>query len=240
MEKRNIKKNRFLKLACLFLPLLSSCTKDVEVKPIIEHTFTFNNGNENWVPFFSDYPVGKETSYELEFTNAFLPAPLDRNIKALKISGINHSDDLLSAICHKFDNLQPNIAYSIIFNIDIASNALIGGAGVGGDPNLSIGVGGINYLPTNIIDNSNYYRPNFISKLQSGLSNEVFQIIGNIGVSSSYPTLFKIINRNNTDSPISITTNALGEFWLMIAIDSGYEGITTLYFKSINIEIDTK
>jgi len=229
---------RLLKLVCIFLPLLNSCTKEVEVKPTIKHTFTFNNGNENWVSLFSDYPVGKETSYELEFTNTFLPVPLDQNIKALKITGNNHSDDLFSAVYHKFDNLQPNKTYSIVVSIDIASNALIGGAGIGGDPNLSIGVGGVNYLPANIIDNSNYYRPNFISKLQSGQSNEVFKVIGNIGVSSSFPTPYKIINRNNIDSPITVTTNSLGELWLMIATDSGYEGTTTLYYKSIDIKID--
>lgn len=188
--------------------------------------------------FFSDYPVGEETFYELEFNNTFLPSPLDQNIKSLKISGNNHSDDLFSAIFRKFENLQPNKSYSITFNIDIASNALIGGVGVGGDPNLALGVGGINYLPNSNIDNLNYYRPNFISKIQSGQSNDVFKIIGKIGSSDTYPTPYKMINRNNIDNPFTIKTNSNGEFWLMIATDSGFEGITTLYYKSINIKID--
>jgi hypothetical protein len=230
-------KTSILKFLYLFL-FVSGCKKEEDTIPKIEHNFTFTNGNENWQSFFSDYPIGEEVFYELEFNNTFLPPPLDQNVKSLKINGNNHSDDLFSAIFRRFENLQPNKSYSITFNIDIASNALIGGTGVGGDPNLSLGAGGINYLPKNIIDKSNYYRPNFISKIQSGQPNDVFKIIGKIGSSKTYPTPYKIINRNNIDNPFIITTNSNGEFWLMIATDSGFEGITTLHYKSINIKIE--
>ncbi len=232
-----MKINSIIGLLCLSLAVIG-CTEDEDIKPKTEYNFTFTNGNENWQSFFSDYPVGEETFYELEFTNTFLPSPLDQNIKSLKISGNNHSDDLFSAIFRKFENLQPNKSYSVTFNIDIASDALIGGVGVGGDPNLALGVGGINYLPNSSIDNLNYYRPNFFSKIQSGESNEVFKIIGKIGTSETYPAPYKMINRNNIDNPFTITTNSNGEFWLMIATDSGFEGITTLYYKSINIKIN--
>lgn len=222
---------------CILFVVIS-CKKQHDTKPIAEYKFTFNNGNENWQSLFSDYPVGSEAFYELEFSNAFLPAPLEGNIKSLKVRGKNHSDDLFSAIFRKFENLQPNKLYSVTFNIDVASNALIGGVGVGGDPNLSLGVGGINYLPNNTIDNLNHYRPNFISKIQSGISNEVFRMVGKIGADETNPPPYKIINRNNLTDPFKITTNSNGEFWLMIATDSGFEGLTTLYYKSINITIE--
>jgi hypothetical protein len=212
--------------------VIMGCTKKDNA---MEYNYTFAAGTENWQNLFSDYPVGEENFYELEFTNVFLPPPLDQNIKSLKISGNNHSDDLFSALVYKYDNLQPNKSYSVTFNIDIASNTPKEGVGVGGDPNLFIGVGGINYLPENNIDNLNFYRPNFISKIQSGQSNEVFQIIGNIGIGTTIPTPYTIINRNNIGNPIIIKSNSEGQIWLMIATDSGFEATTTLYYKSINI-----
>lgn len=215
--------------------LVAGCTKK---DTVLEYNYSFAAGTENWQSLFSDYPVGEENLYELEFTNAFLPAPLDQSIKSLKISGNNHSDDLFSAIFHKFENLQPGKAYSVTFDIDFASNAPIGAVGVGGDPNLFIGAGGINYLPENTIDQLNAYRPNFISKIQSGQSNEVFQILGNIGVSTTIPTPYATINRNNIGTPVIITSNSEGQIWLMIAIDSGFEATTTLYFKSISIRFE--
>lgn len=217
------------------LIVMVGCTKKDNV---LEFNYTFTEGTENWQSLFSDYPVGEENFYELEFTDAFLPLPLDQSTKSLKISGNNHSDDLFSAIFHKFENLQINKAYSITFNIDFASNTPIGAVGVGGDPNLFIGAGGISYLPKNNIDELNIYRTNFISKIQSGQSNEVFQIIGNIGVSTTIPTPYTIINRNNIGKPIIIKSNSEGQIWLMIATDSGFEATTRLYYKSINIKLE--
>ncbi len=230
-------------LGLVFILGLTSCNKDDDNsgKSKKNYTFDFNStGIENWKSFFSDYPEGSETFYELTFEYSNLPEPLETNIKALKLSGNNHSDDLFSAIYRKFDGLQPNKNYSITFDIDFASNALLNGTGIGGSPDLSIGAGGFNYVPNKTPENlrGHVYRSNFESKLQADLSNDVFQILGTIGVSEVDPTPFALINRNNLDNPIKIESNSEGEIWLMIATDSGHEGITTLYYKTIKISIE--
>lgn len=217
-----------------------SCSKnDNSRSPKIDYSFDFNNiETENWMSLFSDYPVGEETFYELEFEHSNLPEPLDANLGALRISGNNHSDDLFSAVYRKFDGLQPNTNYSITFNINFASNAPTNAVGAGGSPDLSIGAGGLGFEPTNTVDNLNHYRPNFESRLQSGLSNDVFQVLGTIGVSDDIPTPFMLINRNNLNNPIEIMSNSDGEIWIMIAIDSGFEATTTLYYRSIEISFE--
>lgn len=207
----------------------------------INHSFDFGKiGKENWKSFFSDYPKGEETFYELEFKHINLPEPLDTKQKGLKISGNNHSDDLFSAIYRKFGGLLPNTNYKVYFDIDFASDTPINAVGVGGDPNLKLGAGGINFEPKNTVDNSGHYRPNFESKLQSGESNNVFKVIGDIGVSETIPTPFKLINRNNLTEPLILKTNAKGELWIMIATDSGFEATTTLIYTKINILFKSK
>jgi len=229
------------KIIYLFVLTLGiiSCNKDDDntKSSKMDYSFDFNSiGMENWMSFFSDYPEGEENFYELIFESSNLPEPLDTNLKALKISGNNHSDDLFSAVYRKFDGLQPNKNYSITFDIDFASNAPTNAFGVGGSPDLSIGAGGISYVPKNTLDsNIQHYQPNFESKLQGHLSNEVFQVLGTIGVSDIIPTPFMIINRNNLNNPIEVMSNSDGEVWLMIATDSGYEATTTLYYTSIKI-----
>lgn len=201
----------------------------------LNFSFDFNvSGQQEWKSFFSDYPVGEENFYELEFKYTELPEPLNKNIKSLKISGNNHSDDLLSVVYRKFEGLKPNTKYAVTFDLEVASNAPTNALGVGGSPDLAIGAGGINFEPKNTtVDNT--YRPNFESRIQSGESNNVFKILGTIGVSDDINTPFKLINRNNLDDPIKLTTNNKGELWLMIATDSGFEATTTLYYKSIII-----
>lgn len=221
----------------IFSILIIGCNdEDIGVDNPLIFEFNFASSMQNWESFFSDYPVGKEEFYELEFEHTRLPEPLVQNTKALKISGNNHSDDLFSAIVRKFENLKPNNTYSITFDIDLASNAPINAFGVGGSPDLALGAGGIKYAPENSVDDINHYRPNFESQLQSGQSNQVFKVLGTIGVSNEIPTPFMLINRNNLGDPINIQTNSNGEIWLMISTDSGFEATTTLYYKSITIK----
>ncbi len=229
-------------LGLILLLGITSCKKDNDTpyeSSKLDYVFDFNStGIENWKSFFSDYPVGKEKFYELTFEYSNLPKPLDTNIKVVKISGNNHSDDLLSAIYRKFEGLQPNTTYLVKFDIELASNVPTSAFGVGGSPDLSIGAGGIKGIPENIVDNLNTNRPNFESKLQSGQSNEVFQVLGKIGVSDKIPTPYMLINRNNIDNPITIKSNSVGEVYLMIATDSGFESTTTLYYKTIKINFE--
>jgi hypothetical protein len=223
-------------IAGLLLLGLISCKKD-EPKDLIEYASDFSSGTDGWSGFFSDYPVGSEDFYELTFEWSSLPEPLDTGVKAVKISGNNHSDDLLSLITRKFDGLVPNTDYDVTFDLDLASNTPENAMGVGGDPNLALGAGGIPVAPKNQVDVLDYQRPNFSSLLQSGLSNETLRVLGRIGVSEEIPTKFKLINRNNLEDPILLKTNANGEIYLLIGVDSGFEATTTLYYKNIRVKM---
>jgi hypothetical protein len=213
-----------------------SCKKDKE-KDVKEYHFAFSEHTEGWEGFFSDYPAGSESFYELEFVHSYLPAPLDETVRALKISGNNHSDDLLSLVVRKIDNLRPNSVYTVTFDIELASNVTSNSPGAGGSPDLEIGVGGLPYKPQNIVD-AGYHRPNFVSLLQSRQSNDVLQSVGRIGVSNAFPAPYTLVNRNNLSEPMQLKTNDNGEMWLMIGTDSGFEGITTLYYKSIKVRME--
>jgi hypothetical protein len=213
----------------------ASCDKDDQAGRGFSYNFT--NGTDGWQSFFSDYPEGSEVAYELAFEHTHLPDPLDNSVKALMISGNNHSDDLLSFIYRKFDGLQPNKTYAVTFDVNFASNAPSNSIGIGGSPDLAFGVGGIPFPPANTTDGDNWHRPNFKSDLQSRLSNDTLQMTGTIGVGED-ATEFALINRNNNGSPIMLTANNKGELWLMMGTDSGFEGTTTLYYTSIKIKLD--
>lgn len=229
-------RKNFSILLPLVLLSLASCTKTDKPTDYREFTYNFNSGTQGWTGFFSDYPKGEESFYELEFNYSHLPEPLDTSIKAIKISGNNHSDDLLSFMTTRITQLIPNAVYEVSFDITLGSNTATNSVGIGGSPDLALGVGGLDYEPANLLDEDGWYRPNFISLLQSRESNNVMQMIGTIGVQDT-TTTYTLINRNNTDNPILLNTSEYGELWLMIGTDSGYEGITTLYYKSVIIKL---
>ena len=223
----------------LFSVSLLACKKE-QGNTTKEYKYDFNEGLQGWNILFSDYPVGEEANHELIFEHAGLPASLNDTCKSIKVGGNNHSDDLMSMLYRKIDGLEPNTNYYISFSVDLASNACISCAGAGGSPNLCLGGGILSFLPENEIENSSskpMYRPNFVSEIQSCLSNDSISALGKIGVSDEFPTPYKLININNTDESIRASTNNIGELWVLVGTDSGFEGITTLYYKQITIHI---
>lgn len=222
-------------IAGVMVLALAQCD-DKKTGDTLTYTYQFGNGDEEWQSFFSDYPKGEEEFYELNFQRAPLPDPLDNNTYALKLSGNNHSDDLLSVIYRKFSGLEPNTKYRVTFDVDMASITPSNSVGVGGSPDLSFGAGGMATPPSNSVDDQNHYRPNFESALQSGESNDVLTVLGKIGVKENN-TQWAMINRNNRKHPITLETNNAGELWLMMGTDSGFEATTTLYFKKIIIRL---
>ena len=213
------------------LPVISSCKKDSDNKRTFD--YDLSRGMQGWNVLFSDYPVNGDEFYELSFNEANLPAPLTSK-NSLRVSGNNHSDDLLSMIYRKIDGLSPNTTYQVGFSVDIASNVISNSPGAGGSPDLMLGAGGLAYSPANTTDAQNYHRPNFASRIQSGLPNDVLDTLGKIGVSPN-PTQYKLVNRNNLKSTIALRTNNAGELWILIGTDSGFEGIISLYYSKIKV-----
>lgn len=219
----------------LAVSLVVSCRKHND-HTALPYTSDFSKNTDGWQAFFSDYHAGREEDYELSFQHAMVPEPLDNGLKALRISGNNHSDDLLSMVYRKFDGLIPNKTYSIYIEVELASNVPSNWFGVGGSPNLSLGAGAIAEVPANTVDEEGLYRPNFSSEIQSHASNETFKVLGTIGVGED-ATQYALITRDNNDMPLVTTSNEQGELWVLIGTDSGFEGETTLYYKSIKVNV---
>lgn len=226
--------NKLISLVFILLFVSIACEKNENLSRSFD--FTFKNDNEGWQSFFSDYPQGSEALYELTFEYTSLPAPLDTSVPAIMISGINHSDDLLSLIYRKFDGLQPNKKYAVTFEVTLASNVPDNSIGIGGAPDLAFGVGGISYETSNSVDLDGWHRPNFTSRLQSRESNDTLVMTGTIGAGEDVIE-YTLIHRNNKNNPVMVTANNKGELWLMMGTDSGFEGTTTLYYSLIRINI---
>jgi hypothetical protein len=220
-------------ISCLIL----SCVGNDTATDYSDFNFDFSLDDHDWQSFFADYPAHEESFFELDFGWKNQPLPLDTTVKTLMISGNNHSDDLFMGIYRKVENLIPGAVYKVTFEISMASNVATGSVGVGGSPDLSLGVGGMYYQPDTLRDNDGWYRPNFMSLLQSHESNSTLKVAGTIGVSDT-TTQYTVIHRDNLDAPMNLKVSNQGELYLMIAVDSGFEGITKLYFKSVHIRLE--
>ena len=203
---------------------------------VFSYGFDFSESQHNWVVDFTDFPAGTDSSsYELKFAYTDLPPNVATNKKSMMVSGNNHSDDLFMFMKRKISDLSPNTDYTLVFEVELASNAPKGAVGIGGAPGESVFLkaGAASMEPKKIIED-NQYALN-VDKGNQNTSGEIAIVLGDIAV--SYDTQdYSLISRNNTgNTPFIARSNSKGEIWLIVGTDSGFEGTTTVYYTRVNV-----
>ena len=196
-------------------------------------TFDFETDAQGWLADWADYPANDSIFYQLESKHTALPRYIVPNQKGIYIKGFNHSDDLFMFLKKKLTNLLPNQKYKIQFQIQLASDAPTNAIGVGGSPGLYIKAGATPIEPVKIKQSDAgtiYYRMN-IDKGNQSMPGTQMDTIGKTGVSDT-TTQFTLINRQNKNAFFA-TTNANGELWAIVGTESGFEGLSELYYSHI-------
>ena len=224
-------------LVVLFALAVVSCLPEQEIR-LYSASFFFADSASGWKGDFADYPVDS-SGYHLQVGLDTLPYNLnaDSTKKAIRISGINRSDDLFMFIKRKVSGLRKNTTYEILFNVRLASNAPVGAVGIGGGPGESVyvKVGATTHEPKKELDDADIYRLN-INKGNQSEGGENMIVIGHVGVAATTPQKYALIVRNNNSSnSVYATTDDRGDLWLIVGTESGFEGETTLYYTQIDV-----
>lgn len=198
--------------------------------------YDFNDGMQGWKVDFADYPTGEEDSigYELQFSYTNLPEDLS-SLKGIMMSGNNHSDDLFMFMKKKISGLPAHTLFTIVFEVEIASNVASGQMGAGGAPGESVFIkaGASNTEPKKVIDEGRY-----VLNIDKGNQLEGGEDVITLGTIAVAPntTKYTLITRSNmnTSQRFVAKTNDKGELWLIVGTDSGFEGVTTVYYTKLN------
>ncbi|SFD33262.1 hypothetical protein SAMN05216167_104390 [Spirosoma endophyticum] len=213
----------------------SACQQEsVPSQPGLPYQSSFQRDSDGWVAGITDYGTAQDSIMEFRAAYKRLPAPLDTTRKSLMLESMNRSDDAFMFIKKKVTGLQPNNDYSLLFEIELASKYGTNSIGIGGSP------GGSVYLKAgaSAVEPVKELKDGFYSlNVDKGAQNNdgtAAILLGNIGAGDDV-TDYKLITRTNTDKPFTARTNAQGELWLLVGTDSGFEGLTTLYYSSIKV-----
>lgn len=225
-------------IAVVLVPIVFySCSDNnrINTQPV-ELSWTFNAEAEGWSGDFADYPAGEEEAYALYFGYDSLPQPLDSNQGALKLSGVNHNNNLFMFVKKRITDLEPNAVYYATFTVEFATNepgnelnaTLVQGG------KIFIGAGATSVEPEKVADENNFYGMN-IGKCNENQDGEDMIVLGSIINDSDEPiyTLKTITN----EKPFHCLTNEQGELWIIIAVDSGVEAATELYYNKIQVNL---
>ena len=220
--------------AALLLACLSgvSCTSTDENAPSeIRLSFWFEDDAEGWTAGFADLPVDFDPSiYELESGHRGLPDGLEGN--GLYIQGHNRSDDLFMFFKKQVDGLEADTEYRAVLSLDLATNVPEGLVGIGGSPGESVYVkaGASTFEPVAMEDENGYFRMN-IDKGNQSNGGRSMVVLGHVAHPEVTGEEYRI--KPLDSSPVTVMADAAGKLWLIVGTDSGFEGLSTLYYARI-------
>ena len=232
-----IKVKHLLVGLCLSFLVLAGCAPGSFEKEF-EFVYDFDQDVEGWTAGFADLPVGYDKElYELDAGHRELSPGLGGS--GVYVRGHNRSDDLFMFLSRKVDGLKPDTKYEATFRIDLATNVPEGMMGIGGSPGESVYVkaGATAIEPLVKEDASGHLRVNIDKGNQATEGRDMINL-GNVAhpeLGDSTEDEFKIKPLNNDGRPLEVTTDANGSLWLIVGTDSGFEGLTTLYYGQIAI-----
>lgn len=174
---------------------------------------------------------------EFEFDRHRLPDPLNTTRQSLVLTSMNRSDDAFMYVTRKLSGLSPNTNYSLVFAIELASRYPGNSIGIGGSPGSSVYLkaGAVPFEPKKVLKNGFYELEN-VDKGNQAEGGANLALLGDVGTDNDTDD-YQLITRTNADAPITARTNANGELWLIVGTDSGFEGLTTLYYSEINVTV---
>ncbi|MDG3007669.1 dockerin type I repeat-containing protein [Paludisphaera mucosa] len=214
------------------------------VADAVTRSYDFAQGAQGWTADFADLPVDPNDTYELDSGIRDLPSELDGDGTGYLLQSHNRSDDVFMFLTRKLTSADGIVAgqeYQVEFTLKFASNAPSGGVGAGGAPGEAVVLkaGASTIEPTTVVQNG-YDRLN-VDKGNNSEGGTAASVAGNIANGlqpqdgqASVP--YVSLSREHTHTA-TVKADAQGNLWLIVGTDSGYEGITAVYFQSIAVTL---
>ena len=199
--------------------------------------FDFEIGPQGWMAGFADLPVDHDQSiYELDHGYRLLPEGLDG--RGMYLQGHNRSDDLFMYLKTQVGGLRPNTTYAVSVSIDLATNVAAGLIGIGGSPGSSVFVkAGASTIEPMAAEGDNRHLRMNIDKGNQSRGGEAMVVIGNVAHPEVLGREYRIKTLDNQDQPLTVDTDSEGRVWLIVGTDSGFEGLTAVYYAGIDYNL---
>ena len=204
---------------------------------LVEFDFLFEADADGWVVDFADLPEDYDQSiFELDGGHRALPDGLDG--AGIYVQGHNRSDDLFMYLKRRVDGLTPAASYTVSATVDLATNAALGLVGIGGAPGESVFVkaGASTAEPQAAPNRTGHLRMN-IDKGNQSRGGPQMGVLGNVGHPDIVGDEFRLKTLDNMDSPVVVKADDSGSAWLIVGTDSGFEGLTRLYYDRISFTL---
>jgi hypothetical protein len=203
------------------------------------------HGPKGWEGGFADYFKGRKLDQELkwEFRDEDHPSAAEIDHRpSLYIQGVNNTDDLFMFFTKTLgaaEGIDPDALYLVRYEIDFSSNSPSNCSGIGGAPGESVFLkaGASSIQPRVSPDEEGIQRLN-VAHGQQGRSGKAVSVVGNIANGQdcpANPTFVRMLRKHI--HPTLVKTGPDGSLHLIVGTESGFEGMTRLYYHRITVEL---
>ena len=211
--------------------------------------YDFSNGAHGWESGFAEYTPDMADGMQLESGIRDLPAELETDGTGYYIQGMNASDDLFMFLKKRLnaaDGIVAGQEYRVKFTIVFASNAPSNAFGIGGPPGEAVYLkaGASADEPDVYLDTTDgHYRMTVDKDGGNSGSGPAASVTGNIAnglnaedIDFSNPPYVSLERQHEHE--YTVTAGDTGELWLLVGTDSGFEGLTGIYYQSISVTLE--
>jgi hypothetical protein len=209
--------------------------------------FDFRQGVQGWEAGFAEYsPEMEGMMVEAEIRP--LPSEIGVNGTGYYVQGMNHSDDLFMFLKRRLgtdDGVVPGQEYRVMFTTVFASNASSGALGIGGSPGESVYLkaGASMVEPEVYLDSeTGYYLMNVDKGSGNSGNGTAASVTGDIAnglsadeIDMENPPYVSLVRQHEHQH--TVTASPDGELWLLVGTDSGFEGLTGIYYQGIAVTL---
>ncbi len=209
----------------------------------IEFTYTFDDDDEEWITGFADLPADYDQAiYELDSEWRELPDDLEGH--AIYMQGHNRSDDLFMFLKREVEGLEPGATYKATFRLVLASSIPPGLSGIGGSPGESVyvKVGSTTEEPLIVEDADGWLRMNIDKGNQAQEGEDMINIgdMANPNLTPATAGQFELMEQSSAGRVFEVTADEDGFLWFIAGTDSGFEGLTEVYYDTIIVVLEEK
>jgi len=201
------------------------------------YSYDFSNGAEGWSADFSDY---SPSSIEMELQAGVAPLPTGTaDGDGFFIQGNNHSDDLYMFLKRHLgpaDGITAGRRYSVQSSVTFWSNSpdCVGvGGSAGGSVYLKAGASTAEPV-VSLVDNR--YQVSLDKNEQAGEGTDA-TVLGNIdsGETCKSKKWVKVTRMSSTT--LEVRADDVSNLWLNVGTESGFEGLTKLYYSNVSVTL---
>jgi hypothetical protein len=203
----------------------------------VRFDFDFRRGLHDWTAEFSDYSVLIDRN-RMMLDWGFRPLPdAVGGGSALFIQGDNLSEDLFMFFKRRVDGLNPATTYAAAFEVQFATGVPYGCFGIGDSPGEGVHVkaGASASEPAVVIINGRYQVA--LDKGNQATGGREAVALGDIASSVSgnavgcqFWTHWELKTLRSGAGAVVVKPDASGSVWLVFGTESGFGGVTRLYY----------